>query len=315
MDRRFAKYLSRVDLVKNQVERERLKEQESAAAKRRRIQQQNKQRFEHQQQLLRAELAARMAASVASGGDSASSVDADAQAFITAASITDTTQQSAINQLVVDLKGYGIWTKMKALYPFVGGTNAQHAWNLKNTAQYKITWYGGVTSSSNGIIGNGTNGYGDTFLNNNVLAQNDNHLSVYVRTSGGNIGNDLGSWNGSTFGISMYTNFLGGFTAENNSGGTFFTFTQATQGGLYINRRISSTQFVQQRNLLKQTNNNNSSNHIATSFKLLRTGDFNGEYSNKNLAFASLGDGLTDTEAANFYTAVQTFQTSLNRQV
>lgn len=47
-------------------------------------------------------------------------VDPDAQAFITAASITDPTQQSAINQLVVDLKGYNVWTKMKAIYPFVG---------------------------------------------------------------------------------------------------------------------------------------------------------------------------------------------------
>jgi hypothetical protein len=28
-----------------------------------------------------------------------------------------------------------------------------------------------------------------------------------------------------------------------------------------------------------------------------------------------LGDGLTDTEAANFYTAVQTYQTTLGRNV
>ena len=33
-------------------------------------------------------------------------VDPDAQAFITAAAITDPTQQAAINTLVVDLKGY-----------------------------------------------------------------------------------------------------------------------------------------------------------------------------------------------------------------
>jgi hypothetical protein len=38
-----------------------------------------------------------------SGGPS---VDPDAQAFITAASITNPTQQSAVNTLVVDLKGY-----------------------------------------------------------------------------------------------------------------------------------------------------------------------------------------------------------------
>ncbi len=41
--------------------------------------------------------------------------DADAQAFITAAGITDNTQKSAIETLVTDLKGYGIWTKMSAL--------------------------------------------------------------------------------------------------------------------------------------------------------------------------------------------------------
>ena len=38
-------------------------------------------------------------------------------------------------------------------------------------------------------------------------------------------------------------------------------------------------------------------------------------YSAKECAFASIGDGLTDTEAANFYTAVQTFQTTLSRNV
>jgi hypothetical protein len=41
--------------------------------------------------------------------------DADAQAFITAAAITDPTQQAAINTLVVDLKGYSIWTKFSYL--------------------------------------------------------------------------------------------------------------------------------------------------------------------------------------------------------
>jgi len=55
--------------------------------------------------------------------------DPDAQAFITAASITDPTQQSAINQLVVDLKGYNIWTKFKAIYPIVGGSASSHKWN------------------------------------------------------------------------------------------------------------------------------------------------------------------------------------------
>ena len=59
--------------------------------------------------------------------------DTDAQAFITAAGITDTTQQSAINSLVTNLKGYGIWSKMKAIYPMVGGTANAHKFNLKDS--------------------------------------------------------------------------------------------------------------------------------------------------------------------------------------
>ena len=246
----------------------------------------------------------------ASGGG----VDTDAQAFITAASITDPTQQSAINQLVVDLKGYGIWTKMKALYPFCGGTNAQHAWNLKDTSQYKITWYGGVTSSNLGVFGNGTNGYGDTFLANNLRGQNSNHQSVYVRTtSGGNNGNELAAYS-TTYGCSMYTNLFGGLSHHNNSGATYSTLT-TSQGGFFLSKRDTSTQITLQRNTTQQAFALNSVNNIASSFKLLRSGDFNGEYSNKNLAFASIGDGLTDTEAANFYTAVQAFQVTLGRSI
>jgi len=59
-------------------------------------------------------------------------LDPDALAFLTAAGITDATITAAIDTLVLDLKGYGIWTKMKAIYPFVGGTATTHKYNLKD---------------------------------------------------------------------------------------------------------------------------------------------------------------------------------------
>jgi hypothetical protein len=40
-----------------------------------------------------------------------------------------------------------------------------------------------------------------------------------------------------------------------------------------------------------------------------------GVYGQRNIAFASIGDGLSPTESSNFYTAVQTFNTTLNRQI
>ena len=39
------------------------------------------------------------------------------------------------------------------------------------------------------------------------------------------------------------------------------------------------------------------------------------QYSNHQQALTSIGNGLTDTEAANYYTAVQAFQTTLGRNV
>jgi hypothetical protein len=45
--------------------------------------------------------------------------DTDYQAFITASNITATTQSNALQVLVSDLKQYGLWNKMKAVYPMV----------------------------------------------------------------------------------------------------------------------------------------------------------------------------------------------------
>ena len=69
--KKYKPYLNRVDLVKNQVEREKLAEQEASNKRKRSIQQQNKQRWLKYQEQLRSELAARYFHAVQStGGDS-----------------------------------------------------------------------------------------------------------------------------------------------------------------------------------------------------------------------------------------------------
>ena len=64
----YKKFLGRTDLVKNQVEREKLAEQEATSKRKRSIQQQNKQRWLKYQEQLRSELAARYFHSVVSAG-------------------------------------------------------------------------------------------------------------------------------------------------------------------------------------------------------------------------------------------------------
>jgi len=256
---------------------------------------------------------------------SGAAVDPDAQAFITAASITDPTQQSAINQLVVDLKGYSIWTKMKALYPFVGGTSTTHKWNLKDPrdldAAFRLVFNGGVTHTSNGIQGNGTNGYAQTFLvPNTYLTLNNSHLSVYSRSNNQGDFMDIGvndEPNVLSNAHRIQTRWSDGscyYSINSNTGNGFST---ANSLGFYIANRVNSTnQKLYKNNSINtgSSNANSLSSKVGGIF-ICAWNHATPYYSPRQYAFASIGDGLTDAEAANFYTAVQAFQTTLGRNV
>jgi hypothetical protein len=258
-------------------------------------------------------------------GGGGGGVDPDAQAFITAAAITDPTQQAAINTLVVDLKGYNVWSKMKALYPFVGGTAAQHKWNLKDPrdldAAFRLVFNGGYTHNSNGITGNGTNAYADTKLIPNAnLTQNSSQVSVYSRTNQANsneclIGSATTAFSNNGLLILAAGNYP--YIMVNNStltNGTGFNTT-----GLLTASRITSTNQKLYRNTSTLINATSNSTGLSNGRILLNAFIENNisisRYAPHNFAFASIGDGLTDTEAANLYTTVQTFQTTLGRQV
>ena len=81
-----------------------------------------------------------------------SGIDTSANAFLTAAGITDTAQKAAVNTLVKDLKRFNLWSKIKAFYPFVGGTANSHKFNLIDPRDlneaYRLSFSGGWTHSS-----------------------------------------------------------------------------------------------------------------------------------------------------------------------
>lgn len=246
------------------------------------------------------------------------SVDADAQAFITAAAITDATQQTAINSLVVSLKSYGIWSKMKALYPFVGGTASTHKFNLKDPrdldAAFRLTFSGGWTHSSTGILPNGTNAFADTKLQGTILTQNSTHIASYSRTNN-NIATPLISATNSTVNL---INIWPRYSASNdvylriNSAPTSPATTSLTSLGLYIANRITS---IETRNFIRNQLFIQSSLSSGLNSGFIYLSRQTTSYDSREQALASIGDGLTDTEASNFYTAVQAYQTSLSRQV
>ena len=109
-------------------------------------------------------------------------------AWIAATSETDTTIISALNTLETDLTTYGLTSKMKALYPMVGGTAAKHKFNFMDSrdldAAFRLTFNGGWTHSSTGALPNGTNAFADTFLKPSItLSQNNCGFSYYSRTN------------------------------------------------------------------------------------------------------------------------------------
>jgi hypothetical protein len=251
--------------------------------------------------------------------------DADAQAFITATGISGT-NANAINTLVIDLKAANIWTKMKALYPMVGGTATAHKFNLKNPldtdAAFRLVFSGGGTHSSNGYLPNGTNAYADTFLTPSVtLTSSNNHLSIYNRTNtAANTGVDIGSYNaGSPFFYCLfYTRFTGDLFLLANGNTSFPTTSNTNSQGMYIMSKISASNTSGYKNNTKVINNALSGTGISTQKIFIGASNnagTSGNFNNREIAFSSIGDGLTDAEALSFYNAVQTYQTTLGRQV
>jgi hypothetical protein len=255
--------------------------------------------------------------------------DADAQAFVTNAGIVDQVEANAINNLVIGLKADGLWTKMQALYPFVGGTSTSTSYNLKNTAQYQITWAGGVTHASTGVTFNGTNGYGNTnFAPNSVLTANNNHVSIYSRTSAARTnglafdfgqGADLNIQSG-IFGTCRRSSNVAYYGATNATTNGSFTVANTNGSGLFTNSITSATSRKINRNgsVLGSLTTNISQTLSAAKMYIAAFNNNDASvllYSNFEAAFFSIGDGLDDTEATNLNTRVTTFQTSLNRNI
>lgn len=251
-------------------------------------------------------------------------IDADAQAFFTASGLTGTTNQSAINQLVVDMKGYGIWTKMKAIYPFIGGTAALHKWNLKDPqdldAAFRLVFNGGWTHSSTGALPNGTNGYANTFLpTTGNVTQNSAAMGFYNRTNtsvngGHGLRNSLTSPSQLFEIFERYTD--GNFYCYLNDSGGFFGGNTDSRG-FFQGSRTGATTIRFNRNTSTFTGTS-ASNGTSTLNIWIGASNFNNSgqfWNNRELSFFYIGDGLTNTEMQNYYTAVQAYQTTLGRSI
>jgi len=247
--------------------------------------------------------------------------DTNAQAFITAAGITDAGQKSAVNTLVLSLKSGNIWSKMKAVYPFVGGTATSHKFNLIDprdlNAAFRLSFVNGWTHSSTGVLPNGVDAYADTFLvPSTSLSLNSTHISGYLRTFTGCDAPMLSSENASTYANGLYIwpqQVSFGYSVRVNDS-TSASGSHIDIRGFHIANRTASGVKKYRRTKSEIFNLTTASTALNTSSIYIAKSRNNANYFNNQIAFISIGDGLSDAESNTFYDAIQAFQTSLSRQ-
>jgi hypothetical protein len=242
--------------------------------------------------------------------------DSDADAFFTAASITDSTQKSAVNQLVLDLKSASIWTPMLAIYPFVGGSADTHKYNLKSSS-YTITWNGTVTHDSNGVTGNGTTGYGSTGLNLNTTTANSLAFGVYSRTDSQTDRVDISAFN-ITNGDGAYFHCRyndGKMYSGNLLSGGWVSGDVAASLGLFVSSRTASNATACYRNGSSIATGTAAQGTLQDASFLVCAKSTEAGFSARNLSLAFISSGLTSTNVGNLATAVETFQDALSRGV
>jgi hypothetical protein len=247
------------------------------------------------------------------------SVDPDAFRFLEVANITNQTQITAINNLVVELKTNNLWNKMQVIYPFVGGTAFSHKWNLKNPVDsddaFRIQYVGSVGHSSNGVTSTG--GYIETYFNPSDIAPPSSsiHFSANIHTTSSTsnyylLGN---AWLSDL----MLTTGEGTLTRFNS----FQSYAQLSDSydkrGFYVVSRetVSSAtlyRYIQSGNFTN-TNSNAFSNTSNTSIKILNVPSktiYDGIVN-----FVTFGSGLSAGESSTLNTIIRNFNITLSRNV
>jgi len=244
--------------------------------------------------------------------------------FVNATGITNYDTISALDTFVTTLKNDGIWSKLYSLYPFVGGTEQTNKYNLINTGSYLLAFTGSWGYNNNGISSNGTDTFADTSFTPTASVADytkNSSLSVYVRTNTTSSGYDMGCEDIVVTRTYFISKNLSN-TSQYDIGINALTTPAAVTGSGFWIATVSGSSANNQRifrdgsTIANQTNNITSTPNAriylaANNFRNISTNSFTSE----SYSLASIGQGFTDTQASLYNTAVQTFQTTLGRNV
>ena len=258
----------------------------------------------------------RVGARVTTGGG-APSYDSDAQAFFTAAGVTDVTQMNAINQFYVDLKANSLFTKLHSFQFRFLGNATRNSYNGKNPAIFQHSYSSGWTFGSTGATPNGTSAYINSNYNFKTSSSiNSSSFGVYFRTNnttGTQIYGALGLGN-----LLIHNNLSNGNFVHGDVSTNINTYTASPTTKLLVSSRESaSVHKIYRDGILLNTNTGTITDFPNVNFY------FGARNNNGTPAFYTLleetfsfqGDALSSTEVANLTASVNSLMTTLGINV
>jgi hypothetical protein len=246
--------------------------------------------------------------------------DPDAQAFFTAAGITDTTEKDAVNTLVLGMKAEGIWTLVDAAYPFVGGTTDSTKYNLVNPvdsdAAFRLTYFGSWTINSYGakpVTANSS--YANTHLDLTINRYNNHHFLGYTSDF---LLSEQG-FDGQGGGYPRYCivrtslnefydlNFAGNAGTINNGSGGCYILNRRSASDAMFGAALNTSSYA-----IKATGGGGG---VMDSYEFYIGKANNIDAGNTSLKqFVSLGQGMSDAQAAAYCGLIEDFQVTLSRE-
>jgi len=231
----------------------------------------------------------------------------------------NTATESTKTAIGLTLKVDNLSTKFKYIYPRIGGTATAHRYNLV-TGTADGTYNGGFTHDGSGCVGNGSTGYFDTGFQFSIsnFAQNSLSFGVYIKNAISENTIDFGVFSGGVCDAVMYSRGASGnmLTRLSSNSGNISNANTTSLGLKVISRTINTEYKVYEDGSLLATNSNTSTLNNTTYNMLEFAGSSAGspvQYSNHKHTWFWGGSGFTATEVGNIYTALNTFETTLNR--
>jgi hypothetical protein len=244
--------------------------------------------------------------------------------------VTNLAVWQAWDAFFVTLKGAGLLSKHYYIRGMTGAVAnaANYKFNAINpvdtNAAYRAVYFGGVTFTDKGTQGNGSNGYADSFFNDQTAGvdRTDFGITMYSRTASVGTGVDMGAVTGA------YNHFWIKRTSGSDMSGSYddsnfgfaASFAPNSQGPFTVNRHPSelNTQRLYRYGVNVGTRTGFAPTGYANvpMFEMARNSFGSAAtFSSRQYTYFAAHRGMTIAETATYHTAIQSLQVALNRNV